>query len=428
MVRKALEPTPKILLSTVKRNVLVAKICVFCLALAAVHIILDASQALYESAAVDGAFALVIAIALILNRYGFFRTSKIFVLILLNGMFILFASVLPKDVGIFLYYFPLIVASSALFDSGERILRYFFLAVPLMLLCLLIFDDFDILPDVQFQAPMNVNAFFAINMFSSAAITLMCVNFMQKLNSSSERELKELAEEINGKNIHLEKTNAELDRFLYSTSHDLRSPLSSIKGLVNIARHETTDDKIQRYFTMMIDRVDKLDFFIKDIIDYSKNARTEIRQEEVDFQSLLAEITDNLKYIEGAETIRFETDVRVRFPVISDKNRLSVVLNNLLANAIKYHDRRKENQWIDVSVVNSDKSLKVAVSDNGIGIDPEHQQKIFDMFYRGTIHSKGSGLGLYIVKETISKMKGTIRVESTPGKGSSFLITLPVLS
>jgi signal transduction histidine kinase len=428
MVRKPLERTPKILLSTVKRNVLVAKICLFCLALAALHIFLDASQALYESAAVDGAFALVIAIALILNRYGFFRTSKIFVLILLNGMFILFASVLPKDVGIFLYYFPLIVASSALFDSGERILRYFFLAVPLMLLCLLIFDDFDILPDVQFQAPMNVNAFFAINMFSSAAITLMCVNFMQKLNSSSERELKELAEEINGKNIHLEKTNAELDRFLYSTSHDLRSPLSSIKGLVNIARHETTDDKIQRYFTMMIDRVDKLDFFIKDIIDYSKNARTEIRQEEVDFQSLLAEITDNLKYIEGAETIRFETDVRVRFPVISDKNRLSVVLNNLLANAIKYHDRRKENQWIDVSVVNSDKSLKVAVSDNGIGIDPEHQQKIFDMIYRGTIHSKGSGLGLYIVKETISKMKGTIRVESTPGKGSSFLITLPVLS
>ena len=428
MVQKILEPAPKVLLSTVKRNVLVARICAFCLALAGLHILLDASQGLYESAVVDGAFALVIGIALALNRWSFYRTSKIFVLLLLNAMFIVFASVLPKEVGIYLYYFPLIVASSALFDSEERVFRYFFLVVPVMLLCLLIFDDFDLLPNVQFEAPMNLNAFFAVNMFSSAAITLMCVNFMQKLNSSSERELTELAEEINGKNIHLEKTNAELDRFLYSTSHDLRSPLSSIKGLVNIARHETTDEKIQRYFTMMIDRVDKLDFFIKDIIDYSKNARMDIRQEEVDFHSLLAEVTENLKYIEGAESIHFETDVRVGSSVISDRNRLSVVLNNLLANAIKYHDRRKEKQWIDVKVMNSDKSLRMAVSDNGLGIDPEHQQKIFDMFYRGTIHSKGSGLGLYIVKETISKMKGTIRVESTPGKGSSFLITLPVLS
>ena len=334
-------------------------------------------------------------------------------------------SVLPRDIGIYLYYFPLIVASSALFGSGEKIYRYAFNALPILFFTLLIFSGFDLLRSIQFESPANVNAFFAVNAFSTAAITIICVNFMQSLNVSSERELKQLAEEVNGKNINLEKTNAELDRFLYSTSHDLRSPLSSIKGLVNIARAETTDPKLQGYFSMMIDRVDKLDFFIKDIIDYSKNARTDIRREPVDFNKLLDEVTDNLKYIEGAQAIQFRTKVSLGHPVNADKNRLSIILNNLIANAIKYHDPRKEDQWIDVQVTNSNNTIKVRVSDNGTGIEPEHHNKVFDMFYRGTIQSKGSGLGLYIVKETVAKMDGTIGMESTPGLGSSFLITIP---
>lgn len=417
---------PRILLTTVKRNVLVGKICLFCILLSVFHMILDASLGLYEAAAVDLIYGLIIGFAYKLNQWKYHRAAKIFVLLSLNILFIFFASVLPQGVGVYLYYFPLIVASSALFDSNEKRFRYFFHALPLVLLGSLIFFDFDLFQDFQFKSPENLNAFFAVNAFSSAAITIICVNFMQKLNVSSERELKQLAEEVNGKNIHLEKTNAELDRFLYSTSHDLRSPLSSIKGLVNIARMETVDEKLQRYFGMMIDRVDKLDFFIKDIIDYSKNARTEVRTEPVDFDVLLQEVTDNLKYIEGAESIQFKNRVTVPHPLNADKNRLSVVLNNLLANAIKYHDPHKEKQWIEVQVSNSNGTLKVRVSDNGMGIDPEHHNKIFDMFYRGTFHSKGSGLGLYIVKETIAKMKGTIALESVPGEGSSFLITLPV--
>lgn len=416
----------RVLLSTVKRNVLVGKICLFCIVLAFLHVVLDASQGLYESVAVDLLFAGIIGFAWLLNHWKYHRTSKIFVLFCLNLLFFFFTSVLPKDVGTYLYYFPLIVASSALFDSVEKRYRYAFNVMPLLLLGVLIFSDFDPLRWIKFESPMNVNAFFAVNAFSSAAITVICVNFMQKLNVFSERELKQLAEEVKGKNINLEKTNAELDRFLYSTSHDLRSPLSSIKGLVNIARLETSDQKIQGYFSMMIDRVDKLDFFIKDIIDYSKNARTEIRSEPVDFTKLLDEVTDNLKYIDGAASIQFRRNVLIGHAVNADKNRLSIILNNLLANAIKYHDPKKEKQWIDVQVSNSHGTLKLQVSDNGMGIDPEHHGKVFDMFYRGTYQSNGSGLGLYIVKETVSKMNGSISLESAPGVGSSFFITLPV--
>jgi len=425
MVQNEIEPE-RILLSRIKRNVLVGKLCLFSFVLALLHVSLDASQGLYESVALDLAFACIILLAYLLNRRGYHKASKIFFLSTLNGLFAVFISVLPSDIGIYLYYFPLIVASSALFEASEKMLRYVFNAVPLVALCGLVLADFDLLPQIDIANPELVETFFIVNIFSTAFITVICVNFMQRLNVSSERELKQLAEEVHGKNIHLEKTNAELDRFLYSTSHDLRSPLSSIKGLVNIARLETADAKLQRYFDMMIDRVDKLDLFIKDIIDYSKNARTEVRTEPVDFNALIAEVTENLKYIEGAESIKFKSQVLIPVSVKLDKSRLSVVLNNLMANAIKYHDPQKGQQWIDVHVSNSNSTIKVRVSDNGMGIEPEHHNKIFDMFYRGTFQSKGSGLGLYIVKETVAKMNGTIAVESTPGEGSSFLITLPI--
>lgn len=416
-----------LLLSNEKRNVLMARLCLLAILFALIHFSIDTFLGMYESAAVDLAIVGILFIAYLLNRKGYHLSSKVFLLSVLNVLFAFLISVLPTEVGVYLYYFPLIVGSSVLFESSRKLFRFVFNAVPLAMLSLLLAMDFDLLPSIQFESPLNSSAFFAINSFSATIITIILVNFMQRLNVSSERELIQLAEEVHRKNIRLEKTNAELDRFLYSTSHDLRSPLSSIKGLVNIARRETSDGNMIPYFDMMIDRVDKLDLFIRDIIDYSKNARMEVRNEPVDFSALVTEVTENLRYIEGAESIQFKSDVAIDHPVNVDRNRLSVVLNNLMANAIKYHDPRKEKQWIDIRVSNSDGTIKVHVTDNGMGIDPEHHTKIFDMFYRGTIQSKGSGLGLYIVKETVARMNGVIFLESTPGQGSSFMITLPIV-
>jgi signal transduction histidine kinase len=254
----------------------------------------------------------------------------------------------------------------------------------------------------------------------------MTISFMLNINEESEKELQKLAEEVEAKNRDLEKTNSELDRFLYSTSHDLRSPLSSIKGLINVAQHDTRDEKMHGYFRMMEGRVERLEDFIKDIIDYSKNKRTEVKHESVDFNALVNEVSENFKYAEGASGIVFKKGIHIDHLVWIDKGRLNVILNNLLANAIKYHDLRKEHRWIAVDVNNSGNSIKIKVSDNGTGIQREHQEKIFEMFYRGTLLSSGSGLGLYIVKQAVEKMEGTIKVQSVPGEGSSFLVTLPV--
>jgi signal transduction histidine kinase len=249
---------------------------------------------------------------------------------------------------------------------------------------------------------------------------------MLNLNESTEQHLQQLAEEVKAKNEDLEKANTELDRFLYSTSHDLRSPLSSIKGLINVARYDNRDMKIAGYFDMMTDRVNRLECFIKDIIDYSKNERTEIVTESVDLHVLVNEVIDNLKFVEGADTIKFEQHININHPVQADKTRLSIILNNLVANAIKYHDPSKENRWISITTNNSNGTVKLIVSDNGTGIKEEYQEKIFDMFYRGTLLSSGSGLGLYIVKQAVEKMHGRIAVNSESGQGSTFFVTVPL--
>lgn len=412
--------------ASLKRNVLLGNIMFYCTGFAVLHFIIDFFQAQYKSSAADLVLAVVIFSCYLLNRMNYAKAAKVIGLSLINIAFIFYTSVLTMEVGIYLYYFPLMVVASCVFEPRERVLRYFFITLPVMSLAILFATNFQVLGDYRMDIPLNPMVSFAINSISSGVIMILCIDFTFKINRESEKDLHALAQQIAAKNKDLERTNEELDRFLYSTSHDLRSPLSSIKGLVNVARYDTKDEKMHGYFDMMTDRVNRLEFFIKDIIDYSKNAKTGITTEPVNFNHLIDEITADLKYLEGAANIEFKNLVEIPYPVAVDKSRLNIILNNLLANAVKYHDLRKENKWINVRVSNSNHSVKLLVSDNGTGIPEEHQQKIFDMFYRGTFQSTGSGLGLYIVKQAVEKMNGTISVESRPGVGSSFLVTIPV--
>ncbi len=390
------------------------------------HFFLDFGQGMYQSAIFDLIISLSIFICYILNRLKYTRIAKFSGLIVLNSVLLIYASVVPKEIGVYLFYFPLMAVSFALFGDDEKKFRYPFVILPFTLLIVLFVTDFNVLGDYKFDTPPGTKMFFLINIISSGFIMIMAISFMQNLNKAAERELQQLADEVNQKNKELEKTNQELDRFLYSTSHDLQSPLSSIKGLINVARYDTTDARTHVYFDKMTERVNSLESFIKDIIDYSKNDRTHVAIELTDIDLLLEEVTENLKYINGAESINIKKDVQLQKPVPLDKARISVVLSNLMANAIKYHDPSKSNQWISVEVSNSNHSLKIRVSDNGSGISEEHQSRIFDMFYRATLKSTGSGLGLYIVKEAVEKMNGEISVYSKPGEGSSFLVSLPL--
>jgi signal transduction histidine kinase len=229
----------------------------------------------------------------------------------------------------------------------------------------------------------------------------------------------------------LVKTNAELDRFVYSTSHDLRAPLKSLLGLIGIMKRSAgPDDKVQETrLDLMNKSVIKLDNFIEDILRYSKNTRTEIASEEILFEEFIREITESHKFIDGIKELNFQVLVEQEVQFATDKRRLNVVLNNVISNAIKYRDElKKDASFVKIQVQCGQKNALIIVEDNGIGISDSDQEKIFDMFYRATTLSTGSGLGMYIVKETLDKLNGKIKMESVLAKGTTFIIEIPNLA
>jgi signal transduction histidine kinase len=410
-----------------RRNVLFSRFTLIGLLVTLAHTAQDVIQRHVEGASLDAFFALVILSAYLLNKAGKHTAGKILALAFVNVGLALYCSIVPKHNGVFLFYFPLVGLSYVVFDYQQRLIGLFFVGLSAVFLAGLIITDFKLLGDVSIPASPERSSFL-ISLTSSSLILSLCINFMMKYNNEAERHLMKLAEEIREKNIHLEKTNSELDRFVYSASHDLRAPLLSILGIVNISRYENPSPKVADYLTLIDSQVLKLDRFIKDIINYSHNARTEVVEQPVDFDHVLEGVRENLSFMEGAEKIKWEKEIDGEFEWRTDKYRIGTVLNNLLSNAIKYHNYSRDDRWIKIVVRKDCSACCITIRDNGVGIPPEHHNKVFDMFYRAHDHSNGSGLGLYIVKEIVAKMNGTIQLQSQPGHGSTFTITLPVLA
>lgn len=238
-------------------------------------------------------------------------------------------------------------------------------------------------------------------------------------------ESKENQRKLQEQNEELKKINSELDRFVYSASHDLKAPLASVLGLINIAKIEKDPQMLVPYLEMMEQSIRKLDRFIKDIIDYSRNSRLQVAHEPIDLQQIIEEVYEDLNYLEKSLFIKKNIRIQAEVPFYSDSRRIRIILSNLISNAINYHNIRKLNPFINIEVNITNKEAKIEVTDNGSGIANEHLSKIFDMFYRASYDSKGSGLGLYIVKETVQKLGGRINVQSQLGEGTKFTIFLP---
>jgi PAS domain S-box-containing protein len=236
-------------------------------------------------------------------------------------------------------------------------------------------------------------------------------------------ERKKAEEEILLKNIQLAKTNEELDRFVYSASHDMRAPLSSLLGLINISEKTNNIEELHAYLEMMKGRIKTMEGFIKEVTDYSRNTRLDLVLEKIDLEVVIREVAQNLSDMTGR--VRIEFDFPEQIILLTDPSRLKVILNNLISNAYKYHRFDQADPYISFSARRNHNRVVIKIADNGSGIEPDYHQKIFEMFFRASIKSEGSGLGLYIVKETLQKMNGTIWVESTPGKGSAFTFAIP---
>jgi|GEM_PF-3804362 PAS domain S-box-containing protein len=230
-------------------------------------------------------------------------------------------------------------------------------------------------------------------------------------------ELKKSREEAN-------KIAEELSKFLYMASHDLKGPLASVIGLTMVAKNEVQDAKAMEYFSLIEKCTKKLDNSLLNLMKIIRIKSNVFQRVEIDFNRLVPEVLDTVIYQGVNDLPALELQVDLKSPFYSDKELLVSIFQNLLENSIKYKSLLKK-LLIKVTVRDIHDAIEIIVEDNGRGINSQIISKIFDMFYRGDLNSKGSGLGLYIVQNGVEKLNGNITVRNVDSGGAEFRIVLP---
>ncbi|MEM6525136.1 MAG: PAS domain S-box protein [Bacteroidota bacterium] len=222
----------------------------------------------------------------------------------------------------------------------------------------------------------------------------------------------------------LEIKNFELDSFVYHTSHDLRAPLASILGLTTLIAEEADIEKIKEMNGMIQESIKKQDDFIKSILNYSQNENLPTSIKKIRFKEIIDNVLLELSNMPNKSKIDIRLNISEESAFYGDPIRLTIIFKNLVSNAIKYCDDRKKS-YLSIDINQKKKEALVVIEDNGVGIKEKYLSNIFDMFYRGNENSDGSGLGLYIVKETIDKLGGSIDISSEYRKGTKLTFHLP---
>ncbi len=223
----------------------------------------------------------------------------------------------------------------------------------------------------------------------------------------------------------LKKRNHELDNYVYKVSHDLRAPLVSILGLINLTKMDDNPEVLRNYLGLIENRVSKLDDFIKSVLNHSRTLNSEMIIKEINFEKIIDECVDELRYLPNLEKLQVEINLDKEVEFHSDELRMAIILKNFISNAAKYLNPHETVNYLKFQIHVTEQQAKITIEDNGMGIEEQYLARIFDMFFRATPKSDGSGLGLYIVKQTIERLEGSVTVESKLGAGTTFRLLLP---
>lgn len=410
-----------------KRNILFSQITLAGGVIGIVHAIESLLEQNFPLPFLDFLMTAVLFVSYYINELGKHLNAKILLLSFLNLFFFLYSLITPRDIGIYLFYFPWVTVAALIFDNKERFWKLFFISLSVGFLLVIFMSDLSLTTSMRFVDTETTRPF-VFNIVVSLLLTTVSIYFMIKLNEASEERLIKLTNEVREKNNKLQKANEQLDRFIYSASHDIKLPIIAIKGLANIGLIDAKEQKSHLYFSKINTQTDKLSNFLLEMLEYSRNEKTNVYREKVKVSKLVDEVIENLLHIENAARIEFKKFIRIEENIMIDRVRFMVILNNLISNAIKYHNYSNPNPWVKIMISKNEERIQVMIADNGHGINDAQRDKVFEMFDRSSNSVIGSGLGLFIVKETVEKLNGRIMLSSTEGEGACFRIDLPLVA
>lgn len=221
----------------------------------------------------------------------------------------------------------------------------------------------------------------------------------------------------------IEDKNTELDAFFYRISHDLKGPIASLIGLASLAKAEVNDLKAKEYFGMQLQQTRRLNAIVNSLSDLTRLNNEHPLYEKIDFTKLISDCIASLNTLPNYDKVRFERDIRVASDFHSEWALMTAIVQNLIENAVKYG--HPYSPVVRIAVHSDQEHLVIEVADNGYGIAEEHREKIFELFFRASKQASGSGLGLYILKRSVERLRGTVHLASELNSGSTFTITLP---
>ena len=232
--------------------------------------------------------------------------------------------------------------------------------------------------------------------------------------------LKKIEEELKIK-------NNDLNTFIYKASHDLKGPLVSVLGLTGMVNYEVKDPIALNYFDMIHKSISNLNNILKNLIEIASIEKAIRERQRIDFKSKIVTVLENLIINPEYSIVKVYTEVSVERDFYGNSKMLFAVFQNIIENSFKYRSTTRQDCYIKVIIQDFYNGVQITIEDNGIGIAPQFQNKVFDMFFRGTNQAEGNGLGLYLVRNYIYKMGGEINLHSEENKGTMFTIYLPTM-
>lgn len=218
----------------------------------------------------------------------------------------------------------------------------------------------------------------------------------------------------------------DLNALFYRLSHDLRSPLASVAGLINIARQDVQGKESISYLEMIDQCILHLDRILLELIDIATITQGSVKKVPVNLKAEICHVFETFNNDPRYSEINFSSHINISGPIFTDRRLLIPIIQNLISNAIKYSDPEKEQKMLMVNAGWVGDQICITVTDNGIGIPASARTEIFNMFYKAHENSNGTGLGLFIVRSAVEKLGGEIYCQSDEGKGSTFTVLLPI--